>query len=274
MTCLRSVVSRQPREWGFDDELGALSVMISGLISVTPNTVLNTSDTHDDMSNSVVSEPYSTADTQDCTDSVKAFENFSEEFDSVAQRLGPDHFQAAVAAAAEEIKALPEGVTVPDRLEILVKHLKSDFGEAGLTPDLERALERALETTLPKESRLAILSEWAHNRLNQILRCGREVVSGTQHLLPLASLLGMAGALPVVSESDGLIDEVVDGAVFEETVDFTSQLATAVRNWFLTYGLMAASVLFSLDALMLCVALRKRRRLPRARPNKSSIRIV
>eukprot|EP01053_Blabericola_migrator_P006171 Blabericola_migrator_1__6170@NODE_3112_length_2029_cov_8_593782_g1949_i0_p1_GENE_NODE_3112_length_2029_cov_8_593782_g1949_i0NODE_3112_length_2029_cov_8_593782_g1949_i0_p1_ORF_typecomplete_len277_score46_65RsbU_N/PF08673_10/0_23_NODE_3112_length_2029_cov_8_593782_g1949_i010311861 len=226
MTFSRSVVIQKSSAKDYDSELHALIVVLTGIGPLDTN-----------------------PDAQHDTDSIEASEALGKKLDLLAQQLGTEDvsrcFQAALAEAAEEVEAIPEETAVPERLEILVKHIKIKFAEAGLTPHLERALE----STVPEESRVAVLSRWARSGLDQVLRCGKDMISGTLYLLPFVTLLGMA--TPVGTESDGLIDEVVGGAVTEEAVDLSDDFALAVRDWWSAYGVMTMGTLFAYNALLM-----------------------
>eukprot|EP01053_Blabericola_migrator_P013322 Blabericola_migrator_1__13321@NODE_937_length_5973_cov_17_376736_g651_i0_p2_GENE_NODE_937_length_5973_cov_17_376736_g651_i0NODE_937_length_5973_cov_17_376736_g651_i0_p2_ORF_typecomplete_len259_score45_54_NODE_937_length_5973_cov_17_376736_g651_i017452521 len=240
MTFSRSVVIQKSSARGLESELHALLVVFT---SIGPlNTNSDVSDPHHDMSCEPVN---ASVDPQLGTDSNEASKGCSNLLDFFTQHFGTEDvlpcFETALAEAAEEIKVLPEEAAVPERLDILVKHFKIKLAEAGLTPKLERALE----TTLPKESRLATLSGWARSGLNQVFRCGREVVSRTLYV-PFATLLGMAP--PVGDESDGMVDEALYNAV---VVDPNDDFATAVRDWWSAPGVTTVGTPFVYDALLM-----------------------
>eukprot|EP01053_Blabericola_migrator_P013323 Blabericola_migrator_1__13322@NODE_937_length_5973_cov_17_376736_g651_i0_p1_GENE_NODE_937_length_5973_cov_17_376736_g651_i0NODE_937_length_5973_cov_17_376736_g651_i0_p1_ORF_typecomplete_len274_score51_41AraC_binding_2/PF14525_6/0_14_NODE_937_length_5973_cov_17_376736_g651_i037614582 len=216
MTCLRSVVSSKPFRLDAKSGLGVLTVMIPGLVSVAPNTA--------------------PLDTQGGMDA--ATETFRELFNSLAQQLGTEdilpHFQAAVGAAAEEIKALAVETTAPEKEEILVRHLRDRLDEAGLTSQWEKALA----TTLSQKSWLSIIGGWARGKLDKALQLGTKVAPGK--LLSFVSLLGMMDALPLASGNDGMTDG--------ETGD--SDTVKTIKSWIATHGQTLLGAIVTFDVIL------------------------
>eukprot|EP01053_Blabericola_migrator_P003129 Blabericola_migrator_1__3128@NODE_1912_length_3574_cov_23_574565_g197_i1_p1_GENE_NODE_1912_length_3574_cov_23_574565_g197_i1NODE_1912_length_3574_cov_23_574565_g197_i1_p1_ORF_typecomplete_len270_score45_96_NODE_1912_length_3574_cov_23_574565_g197_i18491658 len=216
MVCLRSVVSPKPFRLDANSKFGVLAAMIPGLVSVPPNTV-----------------------PQDDIDA--ATETFEKLFKSLAQQLGTEdvlpRFQAAVGAAAEEVKALPVETTEPERVDILVRHLRGRFNETGLASQLEEALEAAVST----KSWLSMIGGWALGGLKRALPLG--TTSGIHQLLPFVSLLGMVGALPIGTRDDETLPPAVTDAV-------GSGFGRKVNDWMKMYGESVIIIGGSFDLIM------------------------
>eukprot|EP01053_Blabericola_migrator_P004331 Blabericola_migrator_1__4330@NODE_232_length_11063_cov_34_815387_g197_i0_p2_GENE_NODE_232_length_11063_cov_34_815387_g197_i0NODE_232_length_11063_cov_34_815387_g197_i0_p2_ORF_typecomplete_len243_score41_91_NODE_232_length_11063_cov_34_815387_g197_i0948710215 len=220
MVCLRSVVSPKPFRLDANSKFGVLAAMIPGLVSVPPNTV-----------------------PQDDIDA--ATETFEKLFKSLAQQLGTEdvlpRFQAAVGAAAEEVKALPVETTEPERVDILVRHLRGRFNETGLASQLEEALEAAVST----KSWLSMIGGWALGGLKRALQLG--TTSGIHQLLPFISLLGMVGALPTGTRDDESLPPAVTDAVAPISIE------EMLHYWVNAYAPIAISVCGTVDVIILAL---------------------
>eukprot|EP01053_Blabericola_migrator_P007149 Blabericola_migrator_1__7148@NODE_3620_length_1629_cov_17_325224_g197_i2_p1_GENE_NODE_3620_length_1629_cov_17_325224_g197_i2NODE_3620_length_1629_cov_17_325224_g197_i2_p1_ORF_typecomplete_len270_score40_69Ribosomal_L12_N/PF16320_5/0_24Ribosomal_L12_N/PF16320_5/1_6e04_NODE_3620_length_1629_cov_17_325224_g197_i26451454 len=205
MTCLRSVAYPKPSRLDAKSKIGVLTVVIPGLVSVAPNPL--------------------PPDTPDDIDAATLVEIFTELFKSLEQQLGTEdvlpHFQAAVGAAAEEVEALARETREPERVDILVRHLRSRFNGTGLAFQLKEALEAAG----PKKRWFFMISGWALGGLKRALRLG--TTSGLHQLLPLVSLLGMVGASPSVDEES--LSPKTDPVASELTEEMLDDTGIAVK---------------------------------------------